>query len=116
MKKIIDIVAQQDNRWESTILKIAESNGRFCAGFVPKGESGIRYDYGAKVPGPWAYTFELATFITNDPIEVKNKKRAEELARTVVVENGDLVRVDGNVYEVEILRGFNGWEIELNKH
>ena len=43
--------------------------------------------------------------LTNDSMEVKNAQRAEENARTVVVEDGDLISLAGETYKIRKYRG-----------
>ena len=116
MNNIRDLVAYKDDKRQNSILRINGSYSRFGVGYVAEGDSGVQHDGGPQVPGPWAFAYELSTTLTNDPIEVKEARAIDEHARTVFIATGDKVRVDGNVYEVNILSTINlGYDIDLKK-
>ena len=103
--KIPTVKSIKDDKWTSTILHLKGTYHKYYAGHVPKGEEAVKEAYGPRVPGPWAYTFHKTCMITNDSMEVKNAQRAEEDARTVVVEDGDLIELAGEVYKIRKFRG-----------
>lgn len=116
MNKVIDLVAYKDDKTKNSILRVLGYHNRFGVGYVSEGESGVQHDGGPQVPGPWAFAYELSNMLTNDPIEVKVARQQDELSRTEYVAKGDKVRIDGNVYEVEVLGTINcGLDIDFKK-
>ncbi len=99
--RITDVVVSDKND-DYTILVI---NGRHnhAVGCIKAGDSARKVCGGPLVPGPWAYTFGLGACLTAD-YEGKAEELAREAQRTIDIESGDLIRVDGNVYRVEIFR------------
>lgn len=112
-KKIPVVISSKDDKWTSTILHLKGTDYKYYAGHVPKGEEAVKDHYGPFVPGPWAYTFHKTSMLTNDSMEVKNAQRAEENARTLVVEDGDLISLAGETYKIRKYRGESTY-LDLN--
>lgn len=104
-KAIPVVTSYEDDRWTSTILHLKGTYHKYYAGHVPEGESAVQEYQGPRVPGPWAYTFHMTSMLTDEPMEVKKARRAEEDARTVVVEDGDFIELAGEVYQIRKYRG-----------
>lgn len=80
-----------------TVISVA--GRRFGIGAVPRGFSGRKVTDGPLVPGPWAYTYGLATVIDNYP-----ERRAAERARDIEVMDEDKLEIDGVWYKVHCTR------------
>lgn len=87
-----------------TILRIKGTFHRLAICFTPAGEFSRREFQGPVLEGPYASTFGLSTTIHNGSREQKLVERAKEDARTVEVETGDLLRIDGITYGVRVYR------------
>lgn len=83
-------------------------NGRYRhgLGWIEKGDDGRRVQGGPMVPGPWAFAFGLSTSITSDPRSGTGyeAKTGREAGTEFPVRDGDLLLIDGSVYEVETFR------------
>jgi hypothetical protein len=83
-----------------TILRI-DGLHTLMVGCVKEGESGRQVSQGPLVPGPWAYAFNIGAVLTSNYKGKAEALRAEE-RRTIDILDGDFIRVDSNVYKVEI--------------
>lgn len=97
---------------ENTVISTKVSdrfpNGRYRHGLGAclRDESGRRIQDGPIVPGPWAYAYGLAVCITANP-EMSSGAEAERgraAGTEHVVEDGDLIELNGDFYEVETYR------------
>ena len=103
MKEIKDIVCYEDDRLDSTTVKIDGSYMSHGGGYVSEGDEGVQEFEGPKVAGPWAFFYPLASVLTdNYPGKEADLQRKRD--NTIVVDEGDLVRIDGHVYEVSLNR------------
>ena len=109
MKEIKDIVCYSDNMSDSTIVQVDGSYMTHGAGYVSEGDEGVQEFEGPKVAGPWAYFYPLSSSLTADyPGKEADLQRKRD--NTITVSGGELVRIDGHVYEVSInKRGRQAW-------
>ncbi len=112
MKEIKDIICYEDDMLNSTIVQV---EGTYCthgAGYVPEGDEGVQEYQGPKVAGPWAFFYPLASVLTDDyPGKQADLQRKRD--NTIVVSGGELVRIDGHVYEISLNRRGNQAWIDL---
>lgn len=109
MKEIKDIICYSENKIDSTIVKVDGSYMTHGGGFVSEGDEGVQVFEGPKVAGPWAYFYPLGSMLTADyPGKEADLQRKRD--NTIVVNEGDLVRIDGHVYEISLnRRGSQAW-------
>ena len=88
---------------------------RFGICLVIEGHEGRQVCQGPMVPGPWASTFGLCTVICSDTCQNTGavSARAIEAGTEEIVEDGDLVRMDGTVYEIGLKRD-HGNELRMS--
>jgi len=83
-------------------------NGRYRLGIgsVPRGAEGRQVHEGPMVPGPWAYTYGLATVMAANPVHGTGAEMRRKAAENKVhhVATGDQVSIDGVTYEVKVFR------------
>jgi hypothetical protein len=72
---------------------------RFGVGAIPFGGEGRKVDGGPMVPGPWAFTYGLATVIDDRPDLRKAERDAD-----VLVDEGTVLSIDTKLYKVRIVR------------
>jgi len=109
MKEIIDIVCYEDDKLNSTILQVEGTYCKHGGGYVSEGAEAVQEYKGPKVAGPWAFFYPLASVLTdNYPGKEADLQRTRD--NTIVVSGGELVRIDGHVYEVSLNRhGSQAW-------
>lgn len=90
------------------VLVLSRSLKRFGIGGVPAGHVGRQVTQGPLVPGPWAFTFGLASVIAANPEHGTYGEIKRNLAagREHTVEEGDRIVFDGVTYEVQVTDGF----------
>lgn len=90
------------------VLALRGTYKRFGIGAVPRGKEGRRVSHGALVPGPWAFTFGLATVLAANPAMSTGAERQRNIAAGIEheVEAGDQIRFDDVTYLVTITDGF----------
>ena len=103
-KEISNVLPYDNDRTgykKETILKIKGTYHKLAVCSVREGEEGRRVFKGPLVEGPWASTFGLSTSIVSHD---NSAELDDEASRTIEVESGDLIEVDGTVYEVSVYR------------
>lgn len=70
----------------------------FHVGAVARGQSGRKVNGGPLVPGPWAFSFEKATVLSDSA--AFRERDAAEREDAIVVDNGSRIWVDGVQYTV----------------
>ena len=116
--KIHSIVSSgtHDNHpnWEAMTVLRTKQGYRFQTGYVERGESATHIS-GERRPGPWAYTFGLSVCITADPEQSSgaDSRRRLKDGREIEVEDGDILLIDDEAYEVETYR--RGEYIDLHR-
>ena len=84
-----------------TILNIKGTYYNHAVCSVRKGESARKVFQGDLVEGPWASSFGLSTSIVAHD---NSDELADEDSRTIEVQTGDIIKVDGTFYEVQVYR------------
>ena len=84
-----------------TILNIKGTYYNHAVFSVLKGESARQVFQGPLVEGPWASTFGLCSMLVAHD---NSAELAEEASRTIEVQSGDIIKVEGTFYEVEVYR------------
>ena len=108
--------AEHSKNWdEMTVLTTRGGLFRFMTGYVPAGYEGVKHDGGPRVPGPWAYAFGLATAICKNPEMGTGAERKRRLKAGTEHEvcDGQLIRIDGIIYEIKTLRNGEFLNLEL---
>lgn len=118
--KIIDVVladrrpgdrdipgVSEGTRVSATVLRFATSRSfsRNMISWTPADGCSRRVYQGPVLPGPYAAPFELATVIDNDGGTGAEIRRNEAAGLEHLVEDGDLVRIDGYLHFVRISQG-----------
>ena len=101
--KVFPYLSNYDLKKDSpkpTILATNNGRFRFNVGHVPEGEVGRQVTQGPLVPGPWAYTFGLSTYISDSGSSADETDEAKANGTYLEVEDGDLIEVAGNTYTV----------------
>lgn len=79
-------------------------------GYVAEGESGVQVHGGPMVPGPWAYGFPLCHVLDNHGGTGAEQQRLREAGLLLELEGGELVEIDGTLYQAVIeRRGRDAW-------
>jgi hypothetical protein len=77
---------------------------RHRVGHVPEGSEGRKVNFGALIPGPWAYAFSLCTVIDTRGGTAAEMTAARAAGNVLEVSDGDLISVAGHRYRIEFNR------------
>lgn len=88
------------------VIAFKSTGKRFGLGSTPEGKSARQVSQGPMVPGPWAYAFGLCVAITADPSTgtAAETRRLENENKFHLVEDGDILEIDGQSYKVRVVR------------
>jgi len=93
--------------WKSDHVLVGPKGIRKGVSAVPRGSHGRKVHGGPLEPGPWAYTYGLATCLCSDPEQgtYGEMKRLRAANKVHAVDDGTRLRIDGVTYEVVMDRG-----------
>jgi hypothetical protein len=93
--------------WKSDHVLVGPRGIRKGVSAVPRGSEGRQVHGGPMVPGPWAYTYGLATCICANPENgtYGEMKRLRAENKVHAVDDGTRLSIDGVTYEVVMDRG-----------
>lgn len=86
---------------------------RFGLGAIRPGESGVRVCGGPRVPGPWAFAFELATVFDRRGGSAADHRERVARGLEYMIETGDVVVINGDRYRATIVRLAGQTRIDL---
>jgi hypothetical protein len=97
----------EGTRVSATVLRFTtrRSFSRVMISWTPADGLSRREFQGPILPGPYAAPFELSTVIDNDGGTGAEIRRNEAAGLEHLVEDGDLVRIDGYIHTVSIIGG-----------
>lgn len=83
---------------------VTPNGTRKGVGAVPAGSHGRKVMHGELIPGPWAYTYGLATVLDNHGGTGAEMRRLAAEDKVHHVEDGTRLHIDGVLYRVEVVR------------